>query len=473
MIDNLPRWSIALAIPVVAFVVLIGVAAIDSSSNADGVARNVRLGDEIIGGMSEAELRTHVEGVADRYADIPVELQTPGGVLSTTTAALGLSVDVEATIADALAAGDGGSAVSLPFRWVGSLVSGPTTDISFMVSAEDLDEDLLAGLGSAPVEPTLAMQDGVLSVQAGSNGQSIDTASLLAVLPAAAATGGFPLRAEVTYSEVSPSRSLEEVEALRDELRSLLSSGIEVIVNETSTMIESATLESWMLVTDDPEGLMWELDDELASADLDILLQDELAGSGEATFVVVDGEVSIVSSEGGDVCCAETAPNVIEANIRSQSSTSVALPLRAALPEEGLEAAKNLGIIELVGEFTTNHKCCENRVDNIQRMAAIVQGYVIPPGEEFSINGFVGRRTREKGFVSAGVIANGVFESDVGGGVSQFATTLFNAAFFAGLDYGEYQSHSIYISRYPYGREATVNYDHPDLVIKNTTPYGV
>ena len=51
----------------------------------------------------------------------------------------------------------------------------------------------------------------------------------------------------------------------------------------------------------------------------------------------------------------------------------------------------------------------------------------------------------------------------VGGGISQFATTLFNAAFFAGLDIPEYQSHSIYITRYPYGREATLSYPAPDL----------
>src|SRR5690606_29940826 len=59
----------------------------------------------------------------------------------------------------------------------------------------------------------------------------------------------------------------------------------------------------------------------------------------------------------------------------------------------------------------------------------------------------------------------------VGGGVSQFATTLFNAAFFAGFDFLDYQSHSIYFSRYPYGREATISWPAPDLVIENTTDY--
>jgi vancomycin resistance protein YoaR len=58
-------------------------------------------------------------------------------------------------------------------------------------------------------------------------------------------------------------------------------------------------------------------------------------------------------------------------------------------------------------------------------------------------------------------------------GISQFTTTLFNAAFFAGLDYGEYQAHSIYFSRYPYGREATLSHPHPDLQLINNTPYGI
>ncbi len=61
----------------------------------------------------------------------------------------------------------------------------------------------------------------------------------------------------------------------------------------------------------------------------------------------------------------------------------------------------------------------------------------------------------------------------MGGGVSQFATTTFNAAFFAGMDFIDYQSHSIYISRYPYGREATVNWPNVDLVFENNTPYAV
>ncbi|MGZ4727848.1 MAG: VanW family protein, partial [Acidimicrobiales bacterium] len=115
----------------------------------------------------------------------------------------------------------------------------------------------------------------------------------------------------------------------------------------------------------------------------------------------------------------------------------------------------------------------QERVVNIHRIADIVRGMVIPPGETWSLNGSVGQRTTAKGFVDAPVIYNGEHDSDIGGGVSQFATTTFNAAFFGGLDFEEYQSHSLYISRYPYGREATVSWKQPDLKIKNITPYGI
>jgi len=151
----------------------------------------------------------------------------------------------------------------------------------------------------------------------------------------------------------------------------------------------------------------------------------------------------------------------------------VRLPLREVQPERTEEEAQELGIAEQVASFQTEHPSGQPRVQNIHHIADLIRGQIIEPGESFSVNDFVGRRTRERGFVSAPVIENGEFSESVGGGISQFATTLFNAAFFGGLDFDEYQSHSIYISRYPYGREATLSFPKPDLKIKNPTPYGV
>ena len=98
---------------------------------------------------------------------------------------------------------------------------------------------------------------------------------------------------------------------------------------------------------------------------------------------------------------------------------------------------------------------------------------MLKPGETFSLNDTVGERTGENGFTKGFIISDGIFKEDLGGGVSQMATTTFNATFFAGLEDVEHKPHSFYIDRYPVGREATVAWGAVDLRFKNDTPYGV
>jgi vancomycin resistance protein YoaR len=197
----------------------------------------------------------------------------------------------------------------------------------------------------------------------------------------------------------------------------------------------------------------------------------------DATFTVLDGKPVLQPSRTGRACCVPGADDTILRALRTKKS-AVTLGLVDQPPSLTTEQARKLGIVEEVGqpdEFgpTTHHACCEGRVTNIHKIADIVRGHVILPGETFSVNGFVGQRTKERGFVDAPVIYNATHDHDIGGGVSQFATTMFNAAFFAGLDLTEYQSHSLYISRYPRGREATISWPAPDLKFTNSTPYGV
>jgi hypothetical protein len=127
-----------------------------------------------------------------------------------------------------------------------------------------------------------------------------------------------------------------------------------------------------------------------------------------------------------------------------------------------------------LARFTTYHPCCQSRVTNIHIIADAIDGAVVQPGDTFSLNQAAGPRTEAKGYVPAGAIIGGeVYCCDhpvnIGGGVSQMATTLFNAAYFAGLEIVTHKPHSIYFSRYPMGREATIVYPTPDLVFRNDT----
>ena len=98
---------------------------------------------------------------------------------------------------------------------------------------------------------------------------------------------------------------------------------------------------------------------------------------------------------------------------------------------------------------------------------------MVEPGEDFSLNDTVGERTAENGFTEGFVISDGIFKEDLGGGVSQMATTAFNAGFFGGMTDVEHKPHSFFIDRYPEGREATVAWPTLDMRWGNDTPYGV
>jgi vancomycin resistance protein YoaR len=142
-------------------------------------------------------------------------------------------------------------------------------------------------------------------------------------------------------------------------------------------------------------------------------------------------------------------------------------------PDFTTQEARDLGIVEEVSEFTTFFPHSDYRNTNLGRAAQLVNGTVLKPGDVFSLNETVGERTAENGFTKGFIISDGVFKEDFGGGVSQVATTTFNAMFFAGLKDIEHKPHSFYIDRYPVGREATVAWPSVDLRFQNDTPHGV
>lgn len=125
--------------------------------------------------------------------------------------------------------------------------------------------------------------------------------------------------------------------------------------------------------------------------------------------------------------------------------------------------------VHLVSRFTTYHACCQPRVKNIQLLARTLNGHVILPGEVFDLNEVVGRRTTAKGYVPAPVIVGGELTMGVGGGISQFATTIYNTIFHGAYEDIEHRAHSIYIDRYPVGVEATLGYPSPNIVFRNDT----
>lgn len=110
-----------------------------------------------------------------------------------------------------------------------------------------------------------------------------------------------------------------------------------------------------------------------------------------------------------------------------------------------------------------------NRAHNIRLAAQSVNGTVLARGEGFSFNAAVGERTRERGYLDAGVIERGEFVEGTGGGVCQVSTTLFNAALLSGLTVTEYHPHTLAVGYIAPSRDAMVSGDAYDLKFVNDT----
>jgi hypothetical protein len=383
-------------------------------------------------------------------------------------------VDAELALADAAEQPD---LIAQPIRWIGSLFGNRSFDVRYTIDVDVLGEvvagsdsifDLDFGL------PQLELVNGRFVEVDVASLPIVDADELRNLVLDAATTGGngtAVIEIPITGSE-AVDRGADELIA---EAHRLTKNGIALRVPGVITQrrVSQSALRSWLVFGGTIDEPTISLDDQLAQSTVETLFIDYGEAGDEPTFTIDDvGRVRIVGSSPGAVCCTLDTPERILAGMEA-GERIVELRPREDPDVRGIEWAKSLGIVEVIGEFTTYYQPNQTRNINIQRIAELTQGAVIEPGGEFSINDYVGRRTRENGFVDAGVISNGVFTTSVGGGISQYATTLFNAAFFAGLDFGDYQSHSIYISRYPYGREATVNFPNVDLEIRNTTPYGV
>jgi vancomycin resistance protein YoaR len=185
------------------------------------------------------------------------------------------------------------------------------------------------------------------------------------------------------------------------------------------------------------------------------------------------GTITILPSQPGLRVDLERAGKaLLQAAVSSERSAGLPL-VEGAPPKLGTERASELGIKGLVSSFTTRHPCCEKRVDNIHRIATLLDGIVVEPGETVSVNALVGPRTTKNGFIPAPTIEEGEMVDSVGGGISQFATTFFNALFHGGYDIVERQPHSYWFPRYPMGHEATLSWPKPDIIFKNDTDAGL
>jgi vancomycin resistance protein YoaR len=274
---------------------------------------------------------------------------------------------------------------------------------------------------------------------------------------------------QLPLGAVQPNTDRNDVDQVAQKARAVLAAAVEVDAGPNKVVLAPAQIAPMLGTRVVGDSLDLTLDPNKLKFALGSLVGNYEQPPVDATFAVSSAAtVSVVPSQDGHVVDYDAAASEILA-LRRQ----VVLQRKLVHPEHDTAWAKALGIAKQVSTFTTYYPAGQPRVHNIHLAADTLNNTVVEPGKVFSLNGVLGQRTPEKGYVKAPILVEDGFGEDYGGGISQLATTLYNAIFWGGYVDVEHSPHAFYISRYPMGREATVVYPSVDVKFRDDTSHAV
>lgn len=432
------------------------------------VPRGVTAAGVPLGGLSPEAAEQRLQDEVGPRADEPVPVSAGAVDTEVSPSSVGLEVDSGATVDQA-----GGQPLN-PIARLRSFFGESPIGVVSSVDERALTatmEQLAATVAEEPVEGSIDFVDGEPVAADPEDGQRLDVGAAVAVITRDWATGE---TVDLPMVALEPSTTDADVaEAMSDVATPAVSGPVVVAAdNDTQAVISEDDIAAALNFDVDDGRLVPQLDTALIVERLrPQLAASEIPGRDADIDFAVSPPVKMPEQTARRVDYDATLDDLLAVLTRSgdREIAAVYVTEPATFTMAELE---ELGPIEVIGEFQTTGFATDSG-RNIRRAAEQIDGVVVAPGETFSLNGATNPRNATAGYVEAGIIRNGRPSRGVGGGVSQLATTLFNAAYFAGLEDVEHHEHSYYISRYPAGREATVFGDVLDVKFRNDGPTSV
>lgn len=189
----------------------------------------------------------------------------------------------------------------------------------------------------------------------------------------------------------------------------------------------------------------------------------------DATYTVNPYKIT-ASQTGLDFAISmEEAKNQI-----AENKETYTIKLKTLYPKVTTDSIGAEAFPDLLSTYTTNYSSSgANRSNNVALAASKINGVVLMPGEVFSYNGTVGKRTIAAGFKEAGAYVNGKSVNEVGGGICQVSSTLYNSVLRANLEIVARTNHMFTVGYVPIGTDATVSWGAPDFKFKNNRDYAI
>jgi len=436
------------------------------------LADGVRIADVDVGGMMPGDARRLLQRRAAQLADTPVRFTDGTRTFSIRPMQLGVKVDWRSAVQAAQRQGQGFAVVRglrrLKVRFFPSDLAPPTRAYG---AALDYEVSLLAkAVDRAPREAALVRRGLRFEVVPAQVGRTLDRTAASDVIVRALASldrsapVGLPVQAR------TPSVTAAELEPALEQARRAVSAPVRLVLGPTRWVVPRWRIAQLLSL---PAGGATRLRVGGTTANdwLRALAKRVDRQPVDARFTVDDEAVSIVPSKPGLGLDVPASADAILAAATTAPVRRAALSVRETQPGRTTADAAAMGITKRVSTYTTIYGGDPNRIHNVQLVAHLVDAALIAPGQTFSFNGTTGDRNAAKGFLEAPVIINGELQTGLGGGVCQVSTTVFNSAYEAGLPITERTNHALYISHYPLGRDATVNYPDTDLKFVNDTQH--
>lgn len=451
--------------------VLASVGGVGAYAYAGDVPRGTTVLGAELGGRSRADAARELRAELDRRAAelaAPVPVRVGERTAEITPAEVGLAVDVDATVA---------AAAEARAHAVDRLVGNRSVPPVVTVDVARLDAALTKVVGDQGRKMTMPA-----ITFSGTTPKAVHPKPSLALDPersAQAVRQGWLSGQPVTVPlvETHPATTAEEVDRMVAELaKPAVAAPVKLSTDKGSVTIGPKAIAKSLRFTADKAGTLTpQVDVKRLRAALGDDLSKVEVPPKDARMAISGGKPKVVDNgrPGQQLDSAALARDLL-AVLPKADDREVTGELKPAEPELTAAKVAELGIKEKVSSFTTRFTggLSSPRSQNIITIAKDVDGTVVLPGETFSLNGHTGERGYAQGYRDAPVILDGKLVPGVGGGTSQFTTTLFNATYYAGLEDVEHKPHSYWFSRYPAVIESTIFWPNLDFKFRNNTPYG-
>jgi vancomycin resistance protein YoaR len=441
--------------------------------SGDKVPKKAQISGVAVGGLSRPQAIEKLSVELGASAAEPLNLTVGEREAQLKPADAGLSVDY----AKSVDAAGGGKSLN-PLRILRTLTGGSAIDAVLLVDERKLQAavgELAKDFNHEPVNAAIAYKATKIKLKQAREGVVVqqDPAAMTITSSFLKVTEPIELPADITQPAITTDEARKVVATFA---KPAVSAPIKVKVSGTESFDISPRMLAASISFLPKDGTLVPVLDEkrLRRNASPALARVELIEPKNATVRLVNGKPKVIPAVNGTTIKADKLKKAIEAVlIKPAAERTVSVQLTGDKASFSTEDARNLRIKQVTGQFTTYFPYLPYRNINIGRAAALINGTLLKPGEIFSLNQIVGERTAANGFTEGYIIKDGRFRKELGGGVSQSATTTFNAMFFAGLKDVEHKPHGLFIDRYPPGREATVAWPGLDLKFQNDTKYGV